>query len=468
MNLQLKSFRRRALKLAAIAAALVFACQSFTLAQTPEPQREQLLNGLRLLIVSRSGDPQVWMKLRVHTGAAFDLAKREGTTTLLADALFPDPSTPQYVREELGGQLDVRTTYDSIDITLSGKASEFDRLVELLRNAFLQMRLAPEDVQRLKAARLKAATDSSALPAQVAERAVRARLFGAHPYARPIEGTTDSLARVERADLMFARERFLSPNNATLVLVGGIDEARAMRTFRQFLGAWHKSDSIPPATFRQPDAPDPRALIVAVAGARDAIVRIAARGVARADKDRAAATLLTTIARERWLAALKPVKATNATVVSESHALDGVFELGATVEPSSASSAVEAARAVLRSLASSPPSTAELERAKREASSPTHPANQYPFADVWLDSITYSYDASSDARAINNVTPADVQRVAARMFGDAKLATVVAGDASELRALLANLPGGIEVAGAQSATPTATPKPTPQPAPRRP
>jgi zinc protease len=462
MNLRKKSFRRPALKLSIVAVALLLACPSFALGQTPEPHREQLLNGLRLLIVTRPGDAKVWMKLRIHTGAAFDLANREGTTALLADALFPDPSTPQYVREELGGQLDVRTTYDLIDITLSGNANEFDRLVELLRNAFLQMRLAPEDVQRLKAARLKTATDANALPAQIAERAARARLFGAHPYARTVEGTPESLARVERTDLMFARDRFLSPNNATLVVVGGVDEARAMRTFRQLLGAWHKSDSIPPATFRQPDAPDPRALIIAASGAREAEVRIAARGVSRSDKDRAAATLLAFVAKERWLAALKPFKASNASVVNESHALSGVFELGATVEPSSASPVIESARALLRSLAASPPSALELERAKHYLlAGDMRPTNPYSFADDWLDSITYNYDAASDARALDAVTPADIQRVAARLFGDAKLAIVVAGDESQLRASLANLPGGIEIAGAQSATQPAAPKPKP-------
>jgi predicted Zn-dependent peptidase len=145
------------------------------------------------------------------------------------------------------------------------------------------------------------------------------------------------------------------------------------------------------------------------------------------------------------------------------HAVGGVFELSATVEPASAASTIEAARTLLRSLASSPPSTAELERAKREVSGAdeNHPANPYPFADTWLDSITYNYDAASDARALNNATPADLQRVAARLFGDAKLAIVVVGDESQLRASLANLPGGVEVAGAQSATQPAALKPKP-------
>jgi zinc protease len=469
MNILQILSRHSAVKLLTFAAALAFACQAALPARAqspaPEPRREQLLNGLRVLIVERPGDAKVWMKLRVHSGAAFDLANKEGTMALLSDALFPDASTAQYVSEELGGQLDVRTTYDSVDVTLSGNATEFDRLAEMLRNAFVQTRLAPEDIQRLREARLKGARDSQQNSARLADNAVRARLYGTHPYGRSLGGTPESLARVERGDLIFARERFLSPSNSTLVVVGGIDASRVMRTFRQFLGSWRKGDSVPPATFRQPGAPDPRTLIVAAPGAGTAEVRIAARGVARSDRDLAAATLLAFVARQRWQEAIRDAKPTALSVLHESNALAGVFKMGASMPSSAAASVVESARAVLRSLVASPPSASEVESARRETlnTGDNARASQYPFADAWLDSITYNYDASADARALRDVTPADVQRVAAGLFRDGRLATVVVGDAAELRASLANLEGGIEVAGAQATTPAAT-----QPSPRRP
>jgi predicted Zn-dependent peptidase len=256
----------------------------------------------------------------------------------------------------------------------------------------------------------------------------------------------------------------LSPSNATLVIVGSIDASRVMRTFRQFLGSWHKGDGLPPATFRQPGAPDPRTLIVAAPGAGTAEVRIAARGVARSDRDLAAATLLAYVARQRWQEATRESKPNNLSVLHEANALAGVFKMSANVPASASASLVESARAVLRSLAASAPSASEVESARREATNAgeTGRANQYPFADAWLDSITYNYDASTDARALRDATPADIQRVAARLFRDGQLATVVVGDAVELRASLANIEGGIEVAGAQ-----ATPPPS-QPAPRRP
>src|SRR5438067_1946099 len=97
-----------------------------------------------------------------------------------------------------------------------------------------------------------AQTISGATPTTIADRAIAARLFGVHPYARFVVGTPESLARVERNDLLLARDRFITADNARLVMIGGVEPARAMRAFRQFLGAWRKSEALVPATFRQP------------------------------------------------------------------------------------------------------------------------------------------------------------------------------------------------------------------------
>ena len=88
-----------------------------------EPQREQLLNGLTVLLVPRPNDSNVRVHLRIKSGAAFDLAGKEGTVSLLGDVLFPDPATREFITDELGGSLDVTTNYYSINVILSERVS---------------------------------------------------------------------------------------------------------------------------------------------------------------------------------------------------------------------------------------------------------------------------------------------------------------------------------------------------------
>src|SRR5215475_5276598 len=55
---------------------------------TVEPEREQLLNGLRILLWPRNADQDVLIKVRIHSGAAFDVAGKAGQMAILSDLLF--------------------------------------------------------------------------------------------------------------------------------------------------------------------------------------------------------------------------------------------------------------------------------------------------------------------------------------------------------------------------------------------
>src|SRR5499427_4105256 len=143
----------------------------------PEPDREGLLNGLTILYANRPGDPQVLVKLRIQSGSEFDLAGKAGTMALLADAMFPESTTGEYVAEQLGGRLDVTTTYDTIDVTISGKATELERMIEILRNGIINVNLSAESVAALRAERTKQLAEKSS-SADAADRGVATRLFG--------------------------------------------------------------------------------------------------------------------------------------------------------------------------------------------------------------------------------------------------------------------------------------------------
>src|SRR5437588_11261645 len=194
-SLRSQKRRLRGLPLQVLTALILLCAGWFAAAgqATFEPRREQLLNGLRILLLSRPGDQSVLIKLRVHDGSAFDLANKEGLMSTLADAMF-DQQARNYVNEELGGRLEVTTDDDAINITLAGKASDFDRLLELARNAVLNTQLTPEAVERVRAERVKALRAATPTPAETADRAVAARLFGAHPYRRTMTGTPETVA----------------------------------------------------------------------------------------------------------------------------------------------------------------------------------------------------------------------------------------------------------------------------------
>lgn len=381
---------------------------------------------------------------------------------LLGDLMF-DAQTRAYVTEELDGRLEVRVGYDSIDVTLAGRASDFERLMELMRNAFLNLQLTPEAVERARAERLRAVATSARTPAEVADAAAAARLFGAYPYGRSAEGTPESLARAQRPDLMLMRERFLNPNNATLVIAGDLDQRRVMRLLRQSLGPWRKGDRTIPATFRQPEAPDARALVINRPGASGVEVRLAARGLARADRDYPYAQALAQVALSRWLAAVPELSSGAASARHRAFREGGLFLMSATVPtPELAARALAKGREVLSALASSQPPTAAEMSAGTAAAPAAQAQGVEALIESWLDEQTYGLTADSSAPVV--LSAGEAQRVAARLFLHTPLAAVAVGDAERLRAELARA-GGVEVFGEPAAQPAAATTQPPQASP---
>jgi len=431
-------------------------------AQSSQPEREKLLNGLSIIFWPRPGDANVTLKLRIHSGAAFDLAGKAGTMSLLADTLFPDTETREYVNEQLGGKLEVMTDYDAINVTISGKASELERMIELLRNAVINPNLGPEAVAKIKEGRLKELNSKSTSVAETADRAIAARLFGSFPYAQPEGGTSETVSKIERADLMLADDRFLHADNASLVVIGGIEKSRLMRDVRQLLGPWQKGDRTVPATFRQAATPDARMLLLNQSATNTSEVRIAVRGLARSDRDSLAAQVLARIAHERWRSAVADLS--SASVKEDEHALPGMFVFSGRASQAATAKAVSAAREIMNTLAQSGANSTEVEQAKAVIASELNTrANQAEtIADAALDVDTYKLSSiAQPLNDVNRITVVDVQRVASRLFKDAALAIVIVGDAEQLKT---SLGPNVEVRAAtaelkNTTSPATSPKP---------
>lgn len=462
MNFPTQFFKKAFLVTILLALALPFSSPRLVAQTIPEPSRQQLLNGLRVLVWNRPADGNVYLKLRIHSGAAFDLAGKAGTMALLSDALFPDPTTREYFVEELGGRVEVTSDYDGINVTLTGNASKFERIVQLLSTALISMELTPPVIEKLRDARIKMVRELDVSPALTADRAIATRLFADYPYGRPRNGSQETLARVDSPELMRARERFLNPNNATLVIIGNVDERRAMRALKQLLGNWRKSDSVVPATFRQPDAPDARTLIVDLPGTEAVEVRLAARGLARSDKDAAAAKLLALAARDLWQSQQPELGKTGFFVRHEAHLLPGMFVMGASVPVAEAANTLTKARNVLTTLMKSGVPQDVLERVRSEAIAELTKQLERPetLADLWLDVDTFQLASFDEQlRQLKSVSAADLVRTANRLFKDAPIVSVAAGSASRLKTDLGST-GKIEVLGeAPVPAPVAVPAP---------
>jgi len=365
-------------------------------AKVQTPRQEKLLNGLKTLVWSEPGAGKVAVKIRIHNGSAFDPQNKEGVMALLAEVLFPNENAKEFFREDLGGNLEIISNYDFIQINAAANSEQFLTMLETIAVAVTNPQIDKETTQKVRAAQIEKVKELEKNPAYIADRAAGKRLFGEFPYGRAQMGTVESLAKIDFADLLLAKEKFLTSDNATVAISGNVKPELALRATRRFFGSWIKADKKVPATFRQPDAPDTTVLTTKSPDENRSELRIAFRGLARSDKDFWASGVLENILKKRHAGEVR----------QESRLLSGIFLLSVSTT-NTAPPLIN--KAAVDSYFSQPIKDFEFVQAKKEL---LEEINKKDVAEMWLDADTYKLDSiKADLQTAQNISFADVNKL---------------------------------------------------------
>lgn len=379
---------------------------------TDAPKQEKLLNELKVLMWSDAKADKVALTLRIHAGSAFDPQGKEGVMQMLADNIFPNEASREFFAEDLGGSLEVVTNYDFIEIRASSKPDGFLQMLETVAAAVSNPVIDKETTGKLRDALLAKIALLENDPVYVADHAAARRLFGTFPYGRPTMGTAASVGSIGFPDLIDAKQRFLSADNATVAISGNFDRALGFRAIRRFFGSWIKSDKRIPSTFRQPDPPPAGLLSIPSPKGDAAAIRFISRGLARNDKALPASMIFTAILESRLKARVPASHSGDISVRNLFHTLPGAIMIGFSIsrdEFGTGNGKVDANELVGKAI-NDPISDAEFIAAKDAVQSDL--ANRTS-VQLWLDLDTYkTAGAEADRAATKNVSLADVNAYA--------------------------------------------------------
>jgi hypothetical protein len=411
-------------KTAAFLLLLTLLAANFLSAQTaPAPtKQEKLLNGLKVLIWNEPKAEKVSLRLRIHSGAAFDPKDKMGVMALVTDILFPTDQTKNFFEEDLEGSLEVVSNYDYIQINATAKSDEFLTILETIATVVSNPPITQENFVKVRDARLKAVEEMQKNPAYVADTAVARRLLGDFPYGRPQAGTPESLKLIDRPDLLTAKDKFFTADNATLAITGNVKPEFAYMAARRLFGAWKKADKLIPATFRQPDEPDASLQIVASPLIENPEVRYATRGLARNDKDFIASSILIKILNDRMAKAMPKDRPERAFARQYPSLLPGLIVVGMSnltgldvnsqlsANPPRTHMIIFKEENLIANLLYTKISTEEFEKAAKEVVSEINQTNP---ADLWLNVDTYKLASAKDEmQRAGSVTIGEVQQLA--------------------------------------------------------
>ncbi len=218
--------------------------------------REQLPNGLVWLFSEQRSLPLVTMNMMIKAGALRDPKGKEGLANLTALMLVQGTKkrSATQIAEELdflGAKLSSSGADDYARVSFTVLRKDLAAGLDLFQDVLLNPAFHQKEIQR-KVAELQASFRSDEDdPGIVASRAFHRELFGDHPYGYPPKGTPAGLKAISRTDLAEFYRIYYRPNNAILSIVGDLSQAEAAQTVARVLGGW-ESAAIPELKISSP------------------------------------------------------------------------------------------------------------------------------------------------------------------------------------------------------------------------
>jgi zinc protease len=238
--------------LLALVVATVLLSAAAPAAAAPIAHRETLHNGIVLLVAERPGVPIVAVRVFTRAGAAFEPRDRAGLANLTGALLtrgttkHTGPQIDEAI-EFVGGSLEAGAVRDGLTASLSVLKRDVGLGLDLLSEVVLSPTFPEAELKR-KVQQIQAAIKRSEEdPNTVASRALARLVFAGHPYASPVEGTIESVGKLTRDDVVAFYRGHVRPDSTIVAVVGDVTVAEARREVQARFGGWARPSTPPPS-----------------------------------------------------------------------------------------------------------------------------------------------------------------------------------------------------------------------------
>jgi len=399
--------------------------------------------GLKLWLVRSHAVPVVSLEFAMRGGAAQDPAAKAGLGSLMAGLLDEgagefDSQAFHRALDEKAVEMSFHCDRDHWSGRLRTLVKNLDRAAELLKLAVNAPRFDEEPFERVREhmnARLRHLAND---PGSLAGRSWKAKAFPHHPYGLPADGSLDTLARIERPDLVRSAKRGIARGGLMVAVVGAIDEQGAAALVdKAFADLPAKGDleAVAKAPFASLGAIDLIDLDVP-----QSTIRFGRPALARDDPDYIPSVVAAHVLggsgsmTSRLFREVREKRGLAYTVFGTFYALEQgtYFYGGTTTKNERARESFDVAQAEIRDVALNGLSEEELEKGK------TYLIGSYPLrfdtsakiaaqlTQIQLERRAPEWLVERN-RTIAAVTLESVRRAAHRAFGDGSLLTTVVG-----------------------------------------
>ncbi|MGH8462347.1 MAG: M16 family metallopeptidase [Stenotrophobium sp.] len=427
----------------------------------PPLQRTSLSDGLKVVLAERHDSPVVQMNLIVDAGYAADSLATPGTAKLALAMIDEGTKTRNALQiaaraDELGADIGTGSTLDTSYISLNAITSRLPDSLALFSDILLNPTFPDAELARLKPQFLAAIKREQATPYGIASRIYPRLIYGAgHAYSNPLSGngTAASIEALTTTQLRAFYQRWVRPDNATLLVVGDIGMAQLKPMLEQRFGNWRAPDEpLPKKNLVNVSLPSkPRVFLVNRTGAEQSLILAAEVSPPRNDPDHIAMVTLNTILGGNFVSRM------NMNLREDKHWAYGAFTVLANAKGQSpffvyapvqtdktAESMQEALKELDGIIGKKKPTADEIHYAKNSIvlSLPGENETTSDIAGSYSNILTYDLPDNYYNDLVGEVsalTPAQLDAAADKLIHPDALTWIVVGDLSKIEAPIRKL-----------------------------
>jgi len=205
----------------------------------PQPESCHLENGLKVLFYNNSGIKMIELALDLKAKYFFDPKDQQGLALFVSRMMLE--GTKKYTWEELAQQLESRGMAISIVpgfVTMSMLKSDFLYGLELLQEILCNPTFDETSLEKIRAQMQADLEDFWDRPSVFVMQLAREQIYRGHQYSKNQFGTKKSLSQITKDDLIDFHQKYISPQGATLSLVGNLDGYNVQDIVGKTLGFW--------------------------------------------------------------------------------------------------------------------------------------------------------------------------------------------------------------------------------------
>lgn len=210
----------------------------------------RLDNGLKVLLVQNHGAPVVTVQVVYHVGSRNEAVGHTGATHFLEHMLFK--ATPSFNKEKgtqiaqvlnkVGANFNATTWVDRTTYYETVPADQLDLALQIESERMHSAIIDDADRQaEMTVVRNEMERDESS-PDSVMWKHLFGHAFLAHPYHHPTIGWHSDVEGMPTERLEQFYKEFYHPNNASLILVGDFDTEAALQKIQHYFGALPASE----------------------------------------------------------------------------------------------------------------------------------------------------------------------------------------------------------------------------------